>query len=35
MYDGKKYELFETKFDKKTRIFTGWTVILADESIEE
>ncbi len=32
MIDGKKYILYETKFDSETRTFTGWTIDYEDET---
>ncbi len=31
MHDGKKHILYETKFDKETRKFTGWIIVNEDD----
>ena len=33
MVSDKKYILYETKFDKETRTFTGWSIFYEDETI--
>ncbi len=32
MFNGKKYILYETKFDWKTMTFNGWKIIYEDET---
>ena len=32
MQDNENFILYETKFDKETRTFTGWKIIYEDEA---